>query len=163
MFNKTALAVSALAEMSSDFLNTKNDLLFKMRYDQSQITMVINNTNSEEVQQQKLDMKPDIFQRVHLDAEGTGIGFVAITCDFVHQVDNTQTHFFLSVGSKLDKNEKIISLKICTNFIPKELRKSYGMAIVEANLPSGFRFQDGDEIYKSLMQDAVRVRVRTFS
>lgn len=149
--------------MSSDFYNIKNDLLFEIRYDQSKKTMVVNNTNSEEVQQHKLDMKPDILQRVHLDASGTGIGVVAVTCDFVRQVDNTQANFFLSVGSKLDKNEKIISLKICTNYIPKELRKSNGMAIVEANLPSGFRFQDGDEIYKSLVQDEVGVRVRTFS
>lgn len=150
--------------MSSDYNNIKNDLLFGIRYNhnKSQLTMVINSTNSEEVQQQKLDMKPEIIQSVHLDASGTGIGFVAVTCDFVRKVENTETNFFLSVGSKLDKNEKIISLKICTNYIPKELKKSYGMAIVEANLPSGFRFQDGDEIYKSLIKANIGVRVSDF-
>lgn len=156
----TALGVSALAEMTSEFHGKESDLSFDIKFDDESVVLGINETNSNDVQQRKLSMKPSYIQNVHLNANGMGIGFVAISCNFVRQIENLQPSFFLSVHPKLSESEQVITLNICTNFIPKEFKTSNGMAIVEADLPSGFRFQNSDEMHKSLLKSEVGVRVR---
>lgn len=145
--------------MSSEFQINKNDLRFEFNYDNEKVLMEFNSTNFNDVQQTQLHVKPDFMTNVHVNAYGSGIGFVAVSCNFVRQVDSLQPSFFLSVVPELSSKEKVISLKICTNYFPKEF-ESHGMAIVEAEIPSGFRFQDSSLIYQSLLQSKVGVRVR---
>lgn len=145
--------------MSSEFQMNTSDLRFEFNYDSEKVSMEINSTNYNDVQQTQLHIKPDYETHVHVNAYGSGIGVVAVSCNFVRQIDSLQPSFFLSVVSELRNSEKLISLKICTNYILKEF-KSNGMAIVEAEVPSGFRFQDSSLIYQSLLQSKSGVRVR---
>lgn len=150
-----ALGVDALAMMSSVFRSTKNDLNLKMTFDgnKEQIFQIIEK-NSQNVQQVQLQMKPNFIQTVQLNVTGTGIGFAAVSCDFVNKIKQVASSFFLSVGSELENGSKAIKLTVCTNYIPEGRT---GMAIVEINLPSGFKFQQQSKMYQKLQKVGVKV------
>lgn len=158
-FQILVVGVNALTEMSSEFISTKNNMNFTMTFDGNKERKIeINENDTLKIHELDLNMKPSYIQTVHLTANGTGIGYAGISCNFVtKKIVEKQSSFFLSVGTNLENESKIIKLKICTYYNPEASKTYYGMAIIEVNLPSGFKFQDQKLIYQKLQKFGVRV------
>lgn len=151
------MAYKALGEVSKMMLGVKTNIDIKFRSLNSDTLLEFNidEKNSIEVQQKLIKGTPGM---VSMNANGTGIAFAAVSCDYIEITDEDAANFELRVGSRLSSNDKTITVEIETRAIDSADADVKGMSLVEVQLPSGFEFDKEENIYTKLSNIGVKVR-----
>lgn len=151
------MAYKALGEVSKMMLGVKTDMKisFQPLNSDTLLEFNIDEKNSIEVQKKVMKGTPE---KVGMNANGTGIAFAAISCDYVETTKEIGAHFELRVGARLSNNDKIITVDIETRAIDSAGADVKGMSLVEVQLPSGFEFRNEENIYAKLSSIGVKVR-----
>lgn len=161
MFIISVIAIKALGEVSDIFV--KNRVSTSMRIDFKYSTgdnemhesVYIHESNATAVQQKRLNRIPD---SVRMNAEGKGIAFTAVSCEYVQLTNETGANYELNVGARLTNNDKVITITTKARAMTENVNADVkGMSLVEVALPSGFEFRNEEQMYKDLAPIGVKV------
>lgn len=158
----TVVAIRALGEASKIFVKVKTNLSVEFNYDRDLIEPFnpfnVLEANANDIQQEKLQRVP--AGEVHINANGAGIAFAAVTCEYVEKVDKVGGNFELDVGAELTDNDTVVSINIVTRAMVENATADVsGTSLIEVQLPSGYEFRNEEKMYKLLAKHGVMVRI----
>lgn len=154
----TVVAIRALGEVSKMFVKVKTNLSVEFKYSGFNETFNVLEANANDIQQKKLQRIPG---EVRINANGIGIAFAAVTCEYVEKVDKVAGNFELKVGAELTDNDTIVSINIETRAMVENAAADVkGTSLIEVQLPSGYEFRNEEQMYKMLAKYGVMVRIR---
>lgn len=153
------IAIKALGEISEVFtkknVTTNMSVQFNIDGFIAQ-TFTIQNWNATAVQQKLLSKIPD---RVSLNAQGKGMGYAAVSCEYFIKAKNAGENFELIVRGELSEADEIVTIHIKTRASPTNADADVtGMSLVEVELPSGFKFREEEAMFYDLAPLGIKVR-----
>lgn len=162
MCNISVIAIKALGEVSDIFVKNRVstdmriDFKFKSSGNQELYeNFYIHESNATAVQQRRLNRSPVSLQ---MNAEGSGIAFTAVSCEYVELTNEPGANYELNVGAHLTNNDKIITITTSTRAMTEIADADVkGMSLVEVALPSGFKFRNEEQMYRELVSVGVKV------
>lgn len=132
----TVLGLQALTEMSKALYAKDSKINFSLR-----------NQNNEEIlmsvggRQKRLisDNLSSTTSQVQVSATGNGVASFQISCQYKVKLENSSEYFEIAADAN-KQNDNSLKLHIC---VKTKDRKTSNMAIMEVNLPSGYRHHYG--------------------
>jgi CD109 antigen len=126
---ETVVGIQALTQMAKHLHSMKSD-----------VTILLNGKDLRE----KRDLDVDT-NAINVQVKGQGgMALVQISYEFnvLRNETGQSTSFSISVEPTLSNNNNTLSLKVCTSYIPKDIRdeQKTNMAMIEVSMPSGFKF-----------------------
>lgn len=94
-----------------------------------------------------------------MNANGKGIAFAAISCDFYEKANNSATSYALNVGASLSSYDQIITINVGAMANTSGIGDVRGMTLIEVQLPTGYEFRNDEQMYNSLSHLGVKVIV----
>lgn len=116
--------------------------------------------NANNIQQKRLQGYP---KQIQLNANGHGIAFAAISCEYFLKANNSAKGYALNVGASLSSNDQIITINVGAMANTSVIGDVKGMSLIEIQLPTGYEFRYEEQMYKSLSHLGVKVIVNDHS
>jgi CD109 antigen len=151
----TVVGLQALAMIAAVFHTPNVNMEIKLSYEKDRkLNFNINPQNAMQLQYKELAKDARI---IRANAKGSGFAFLQIAYRYNTILDDPARRFELTATSVATGNPNILSLKICTNFIPEGEINQSQMTLIEIYLPSGYVYDPSTaDLVKSV---GVRVRI----
>lgn len=138
---------------------TNLDITFKADQDDDRIfdEFFIRENNALDVKTKRLMHNPI---QVHVNINGSGIAYTSVSYEYMRGINDTKTKngkfYALNIGTHVTDDDKVITITVGTHSLKE--RGIRGMSLVEVKLPSGFQFQNEEQMYRDLVSKGVKVR-----
>ncbi|XP_037049174.1 CD109 antigen-like [Bradysia coprophila] len=152
----TVMGITALATFAGE-ISGGNAMSCSISYGSGQSTIKINKENSLVLQSVEL---PRDTKLVSLTCMGSGFSLAQLTYQFNLNTAEMSPRFKLNAHVGKNSNDYHLVLNICTSFIPAADGNSSNMAVIEAELPTGF-VADFQSIQEELKGNPVVKKIET--